>query len=53
MGCKAKIQILLIADAQTVRAQAAQCESHADTLRRVKEEMAKPRVAKSARLGEL
>ena len=49
MGFKAKIRILLVANTQTLPEHTVRRESHADTLRRVKEEMAKPRVAKSAR----
>jgi hypothetical protein len=52
-AAKPKIRILLAEDGATVPEPTVQCESHADTLSRVKKEMAKPRVAKSARLGKL
>jgi hypothetical protein len=50
---KPKLRIFPAADGETALEEPVQRESHADTLSRVKKEMAKPRVVKSARLGEL
>lgn len=51
-AAKSKIRIVMVEDEVPLSKETTQRESAADTLSRVKMEMAKPRVAKSAQFRE-